>query len=110
MINLGQNIRNIWTGVLEFLKGNGFEVDFNTILEGFVSTIGKLPDIPPRVMSELETNLQADVSTIGKRLGTSFDEIVTQRLYTLADMQKTAGLEKPTLAKQSAIERTATDG
>ena len=110
MINLGQNIRNIWTGVLEFFKGNGFEVDFNPILEGFVSTIGKLPDIPPRVMSELETNLQADVSTIGKRLGTSFDEIVTQRLDTLADMQKTAGLEKPTLAKQSAIERTATDG
>ena len=85
-------------------------MDFNPILEGFVSTIGKLPDIPPRVMSELETNLQADVSTIGKRLGTSFDEIVTQRLDTLADMQKTAGLEKPTLAKQSAIERTATDG
>ena len=104
MINLGQNIRNVWTGVLEFFKGNGFNVDFTPILDGFVSTIGKLPDIPPRVMSELETNLQVDVTTIGGRLGTSFDEIVTQRLDTLADMQKEAGLEKPSLTKPPSID------
>jgi hypothetical protein len=107
MINVGKNIRAVWSAVLDFIAGNGFSVDFTPILDGFVSTIGKLPDIPPRAMSELETNLQADVTTIGNRLGTSFDEIVTERLATLADMQKTAGLDKPNLNLAGTTERTA---
>ena len=106
MINVGQNIRNVWSAVLDFISGNGFQVDFTPILDGFVSTIGKLPDIPPRVMSELEKGLQADVTTIGDRLGTSFDEIVTERLATLADMQKEAGLEKPTLTIEKPTTKT----
>lgn len=110
MINVGKNIRAVWSGVLDFLAGNGFNVDFTPILDGFVSTIGKLPDIPPRAMSELETNLQADVTTIGKRLGTSFDEIVTERLATLADMQKTAGLDKPTLKLDKPTDRAGGGG
>lgn len=106
MINVGENIRSIWSGILNFIAGNGFHVDFTPILDGFVSTIGKLPDIPPRVMSELETSLQADVTTIGKRLGTSFDEIVTERLATLADMQTAAALEKPTLKAPEMTDRS----
>lgn len=106
MINVGKNIRAVWSAVLDFIAGNGFNVDFTPILDGFVSTIGKLPDIPPRAMSELEANLQTDVTTIGQRLGTSFDEIVTERLATLADMQKTAALEKPTLKTPEMAKKT----
>jgi len=43
MVNLGQNIRNIWQGVLDFFAGKGFHVDWTPLTEGFHNSIKKMP-------------------------------------------------------------------
>ena len=42
-VNLGNNIRNLWSGVLDFIRGRGFTFDWTPLAEGFVSTVKKMP-------------------------------------------------------------------
>jgi hypothetical protein len=45
MSNLGQNIRNIWQAVLDFFSGNGFNVDWTPLTQGFHNSIKKMPEL-----------------------------------------------------------------
>jgi hypothetical protein len=72
-INLGQNIRNMWSAVLEFIKGNGFNFDWTPLTEGAASAISKLPDIPERVATEFETSMKADIAGLTEGLGNSME-------------------------------------
>ena len=104
-INLGKNIQNAWSAILDYITGSsdGLEFTWTPLLDGFKNTVKELPDIPPRAMTELEKALQADVDSIGKGLGKSFDEIVTNRLDTLAEMQREASKPlKPALEAAAA--------
>lgn len=106
-INLGKNIENAWTSILDFITGSsdGLQFTWTPLMDGFQNTIKELPNIPPRAMTELEKSMQADVDSIGKGLGKSFDEIVGSRLDTLAEMQREAS--KPV---KPALEATAAGG
>ena len=104
-INLGKNIQNAWSAILDYITGSsdGLEFTWTPLLDGFKNTVKELPDISPRAMTELEKALQADVDSIGKGLGKSFDEIVTSRLDTLAEMQREASKPlKPALEAAAA--------
>ena len=90
MINVGKNIRNLWTAVVDFIAGKGFNFEFTPLLDGFRNTISKMPDIPERALTEMEKRLQTNLDGIGNRIGTSFDDIVGERMRTLDDMQKQA--------------------
>lgn len=101
-INLGKNIRNVWSAILDYITGSSDTLQFTwtPLLEGFRNSVSELPDIPERAISELEKTLSEDVDAIGARLGTSFDSIVTERLKTLEDMQSEASkLTKPDAPK-----------
>ena len=84
-INLGTNIRNMWSAVWEFIKGNGFEFDWTPLTEGAASAISSLPDIPDRVATQFETAMTEDIAGLTAGLGASMDK---QRA------ELTAGLEK----------------
>lgn len=43
--NLGKNIRGVWSGVLDFIQGKGFNVDYTPLTEGAKSAISKMPDV-----------------------------------------------------------------
>jgi hypothetical protein len=75
-INLGTNIRNMWSAVVSFLSGNGFTFDWTPMTEGFKSAIDKLPDVPERVTSDFEKSLKDQIDGMSTDLGTSMD---TQR-------------------------------
>ena len=103
--NVATNIQNAWTALWDYITGDSdsFEFDWTPLTEGFKNEIKSLPDIPPRAMTELEKAMQADVDSISKGLGKSFDEIVTSRLDTLAEMQREASKSvKPTLEGATA--------
>jgi tape measure domain-containing protein len=56
-INVGNNIKNMWSAVLDFIAGNGFEFDWTPLTEGAVNAIKELPDIPDRVIGRFEKSL-----------------------------------------------------
>ena len=84
-INLGQNIRNMWSAVWEFIKGNGFEFDWTPLTEGAASAIKSLPDIPERVATQFEKSMQSDITNLTEGLGQSMDK---QRAELTAGLKK----------------------
>ncbi len=99
-INVGQNIRNVWSAILDFITGSsdGLNFTWTPLLDGFRNTISELPDIPDRVMSDLEQQLTVDSQRLGNQLATSFDDTVGERLRVLAEMQAQALPNAPELA------------
>jgi hypothetical protein len=72
-INLGQNIRNMWTTVLEYFKGNDVQFNWTPLLEGAKSAIDKLPDVPDRIITDFEKSLMSDIDAMSEDLGASMD-------------------------------------
>ena len=71
--NLGKNLRAVWNAVLNFFRTGTFKVNFSSITEGFVNTIEKLPDIPPRAITDLERGLQSNIDSATEALGESMN-------------------------------------
>lgn len=66
-INMGENIRNIMAEIWEFIKSGGtddLEIAWKPLTEGFVSTLKELPDIPDRIIGDLERTLMNDVDNL----------------------------------------------
>jgi hypothetical protein len=79
LINLGQNIRNVWQGVLDFIAGKGFNVDFTPLTEGAFNAIKKMPDIPERIMGDVEKGLRQSVKTMGDEMGADLGAHIAKR-------------------------------
>ena len=72
--NLATNIQNIWTGVMDYFAGNPMTFDWKPLSDGFINTIGELPDIPPRAIGELERGLSESIAAATDALGQSMNE------------------------------------
>lgn len=60
-INLGKNIRMLWSEVWNFIRSAGrdpIEFDFTALNEGFISTVKKFPEINDRVAGQIEERLK----------------------------------------------------
>ena len=86
-INVGKNIRAVWQAVLDFFSTGTFDPDFTPLLEGARSVIASMPDIPERIVGEVEAALAADAAALQSSLATSFDDVVGERMRALAQMQ-----------------------
>ena len=88
-INLGENIRNAWRSIMDYITGesDGLAFTWTPLLDGFKNTIAELPDIPDRAVSELEKNLQRDVDVLGDKLGGSLTASIAERLKSLEALQ-----------------------
>jgi hypothetical protein len=100
-INLGQNIRNMWSAVLSFISGNGFEFDWTPLTEGAVSAISKLPDIPERVATQFEQQLQSDISGMTSNLMTDVEKARSD-ILAQQNVQRDAIVAKYSTEKPSA--------
>jgi len=96
-INVGENIRNVWSAILDFITGSsdGLNFTWTPLLDGFRNTISQLPDLPEREMGELERQLTVDSERLGSQLAASFDDTVGERLRMLAEMQQQAVAAAP---------------
>jgi hypothetical protein len=91
MINLGKNIRTIFSNVMKIIKG---EMSFKDIMsgvekdlsKGFVNSIKKMPDIPKRALTELEKELGLNIETMSTGLTDKLtDKIVKRRQELLGE-------------------------
>lgn len=67
LINLGQNIRNVWQGVLDFIAGNGFNVDFTPLSEGFHNSISKMPELTKANIDQLRPQIDQAYEMLNQR-------------------------------------------
>jgi len=67
IINLGQNIRNMWSAVLDFIAGNGFHVDFVPLTEGFRSAISQMPELTKANLDQLKPQIEEAYAELDKR-------------------------------------------
>lgn len=91
LINLGENIRSVWQGVLDFISGKGFNVDFTPLTEGFVSTVKEMPQIADREIGALESELMASVDRLSGNLAEGLGQHLTARREELLGPAEEAG-------------------
>jgi hypothetical protein len=62
-INLGQNIQDLWTGVIDFISGKGFTFEATALNKGFQDVFAGLADkIPERELTEIERRLAESIN------------------------------------------------
>ena len=82
LINIGKNVRNIMGEIWDFISSGGrdsLELTWTPLLDGFKNTIRELPDIPERAIGQLEAQLDADVKTLGGKVGENFQEFIEEK-------------------------------
>lgn len=65
--NVGTNLRAIWQGVLDFIAGRGFNVDFTPLLQGFESTISQMPELAKANLDSLKPSIDGLYSELEQR-------------------------------------------
>ena len=66
-MNIGANLRSIWQGVLDFIAGRGFNVDFTPLLEGFKSTTSQMPEMAQGSFDKLAPEIDRVYAQIRQR-------------------------------------------
>lgn len=77
--NLADNIGTAMVAIWDWIASGGtteLKFAFVPLLEGFEATVSKLPDVPARAMTQLETQLNAQVEGLGTSLADSFDSMM----------------------------------
>ena len=65
--NLGKNIMAVWTAVLEFIHGKGFHPDFTPMLDGFKSTMSKMPEMTSAATQQSNAAIEGLIGEMGQR-------------------------------------------
>jgi len=78
-VNLGKNIRAVFSGIWDFIKTGKWDVAFTPITEGFSNMIRELPEIPERQMGPLETSLRGEAREISADLNADFEKFRIER-------------------------------
>lgn len=79
-INLGQNIRDLWTGVLDWISGNGFTFEPTALNEGFQDVFAGLADkIPERELTAMEQKLAGSINASTASLTEGMGTFLQQR-------------------------------
>lgn len=66
-INIGQNLRDIWSGVLDFIAGRGFTFDPTPLTEGFHSAISEMPQLTEAAIQESTPALEGLYDNLAQR-------------------------------------------
>ncbi|ADG70070.1 phage tape measure protein (plasmid) [Planctopirus limnophila DSM 3776] len=82
LINLGENIRNIFSEIWKFISSggsDGLNFDLKPLTEGIHNSIREMPNVPERVVSETEAALQSQLNDMDQQLGQRYGELDRQR-------------------------------
>lgn len=107
-LNMGENIKNLWSSVWDFIKGGKWDFDWTPLTEGFKRTTEELAVIADRPRTELENYLQNSVDQAYKSLEIAKAEAQKPLSKTFsAAVLSAGGGEKPaaTPAAKAAVER-----
>ena len=88
--NIGSNIMATMKAVWDYIASGGtkaFAVAWTPLLDGFKSTVKELPNIPPRAIGQLESQLAADSKRLAESLGGSLAGEIDANMKMLADFQ-----------------------
>jgi tape measure domain-containing protein len=110
--NLTSNIIDAMFAIWEFIKSGGtadLEFAWTPLLDGFESTVAKLPDIPERAMTELEKSIQRKTQAIGTQLADSFDDMNMKAQASLVFEPPAMPEIDPTLRSGGKSEDTGTE-
>ena len=102
-INLGQNIRNLFSAIWEFMKTGEWEVAFVPLTEGFRNMIQELPKIPKREIGPLEAGLRDEAAQIQAKLDTDFAVFRDKRREELMGGDKVE-IKKPEFSLPTGID------
>lgn len=80
LINYGKNVRSFFKSIWAFIKTGEWEFAFTPLTEGFVNTVGELPEIPARAIGPLEKQLREDAEDIENDLSRDFDAFRQKKL------------------------------
>lgn len=98
-INIGKNIRSAMSQIWAYIESGGtrsLSIAWTPLLDGFKNTISEIPDIPPRAISSLEKQLQAQSERLGSALSTGLADEISANLQMLKEFQSQK-VETPTL-------------
>ncbi len=102
-INLGQNIRNLFSAIWQFMKTGEWEVAFVPLTEGFRNMIQELPKIPKREIGPLEAGLRDEAAQIQAKLDTDFAVFRDKRREELMGGDKVE-IKKPEFSLPTGID------
>lgn len=90
--NIGTNIKNVWTSVLEFFRTGKFEFNWQPLTDGFINTVKELPQIADREIGPLEQTLKDafDIKStnLGESMAAQFAEIEVKTAQTKEKLVK----------------------
>lgn len=99
--NIGKNIMAVMTAVWDFIASGGtksFSVAWTPLLDGFKNTVKELPNIPPRAIGQLESQLASDSERLAESLSGSLADEIATNMKMLEDFNKEkANAVAPTL-------------
>ena len=108
-INLGQNIRNLFSAIWQFMKTGEWEVAFVPLTEGFRNMIQELPKIPKREIGPLEAGLRDEAAQIQAKLDTDFAVFRDKRREELMGGDKVE-IKKPEFSLPTGIDSKDSGG
>jgi hypothetical protein len=110
--NLGKNIAMAMGQIWAFIKSGGtadLEFAWTPLLDGFESTVAKLPDIPERAMTALEQSLEQQTQAIATNLADTFDAMNMEAQASLTFEPPTMPEIDPSLQSGGTGEGTGTE-
>lgn len=99
-LNMIDNIKSIWTALLEFFSTGEFSVDWTPLTEGFKNTIKEMPQLTQASLIETTKALESLQEKLHKRR-MEFDDRRT------AEKQRKAAEEAAALAAKDAVNEVA---
>lgn len=88
--NAWKNIKNLWGAIKAIFAGKDWSFEWTPMLEGFESTIKKLPEVAERQIGPAERRLKKRLDGLGKELGKAWSEELEQHMPPEPDGAKTA--------------------
>ncbi|MBX3448108.1 MAG: hypothetical protein KF777_01040 [Planctomycetaceae bacterium] len=97
MMNAVKKMASAWDWLLSYIKGNPIKWDDSSLMDGFVSSVKTLPQLPERALTDMETELNSMVSELKTRLDASMASSQAElgkRFNPTANMPAIPGLGK----------------
>lgn len=66
-MNVGENLKSLWDGILSYIQGNGFEFNPTPLLDGFKSTIKEMPKLSEAAVAETLPELESLYKELARR-------------------------------------------
>jgi len=97
-INLGSNIKNAWSDIVDYIMGRSEDLSlaWTPLMEGAVNTIKELPDIPDRAIGQLEASLAKKSKDLGEAVSLGLGQTIEKNMALIPKLNK--AFEGPVIA------------